>query len=128
MDEPCLNHCKIANIQTPNTVSKSKWECRARKSLQECSERPDMLVVRITDSHSHLWVIERREQWEWLHSLEQMPQTRRQISAVCLGLACAGMLIKNSSPSWPGVMPLLDRLFKLYSSGCLPMSYSRQRL
>lgn len=67
----------------------------AKKSLQECWKRPDMLIVRITDSHSHLWMIERREQRERLHSLEQTWLTRRQISAICLGLACVGILIKN---------------------------------
>lgn len=48
-------------------------------------------------------MIERREQRERLHSLEQTWLTRRQISAICLGLACVGILIKNSSLSWPSV-------------------------
>lgn len=46
LDEPCLNHCKIANIQTPNSGGKSTWENAGlspvsaggekKKSLQEC--------------------------------------------------------------------------------------------
>jgi len=63
-------------------------------------------LISLSESHSHL-----SDRKEGTKKTTSLIRTRRQISTVCLDLACLDMLIKDSSTSWPGVMPLFRQTF-----------------